>query len=512
MKKVLSLMSLLLALVMFYACSSSDAVELTTFNPSSYRGEQFGTEDVVLNLGDMNVLTIQAEDGSTETCWGVDPYCGRLRWGVTECFPNDSTCEVYPMVFTTEIKYSKDFNVLQIEYHNYDPISVVDLQIGDTIGYDAIRVKAWTEESFERVIRYQNLPRALGGTITVTDKKAVEDGVSSITLNLQDLQFETYDQNWEKRYYTLNGTMNFEISEGGTYPDDGFDLESLLRPSPNLYFFFMDALHSSENQGRRTFFSGSSEEQECLIINSEEEFREAYKGDKELPVGEVNFDYCTLVMGRTFGEHGGISLADYELTDQGDSYEIALTLNNNTNPNCTFTAGAKDLYFWKIYPKMEKKSVVFSRKMEDINEDPLGPSSTWGKMCGHWTLADYIDSDGTYHKVGTSWGDDRYSFDLMEDGSVSGQINGTADFSFKVMVPYAAPRVGYNDGVDHGIFSISDWQVSEVNDNNPVSKRFMDIVNVTQFQMFAKEGFVADWLCLYITPNEYIGFIRSHEE
>ena len=130
----------------------------------------------------------------------------------------------------------------------------------------------------------------------------------------------------------------------------------------------MDALNN-ENQGRHMLFSDGPEEQECLIINSEQEFQDAYKGDWQLP--SINFKYCTLVIGRTYGEHGGISLGDYELIDNGDTYQLNLTLNNNVNPNYTYTLDHVNLYFWKLYPKMENKPVNFNSTTQDVNLDSL---------------------------------------------------------------------------------------------------------------------------------------------
>ena len=58
---------------------------------------------------------------------------------------------------------------------------------------------------------------------------------------------------------------------------------STVQAADELSFFMTEALYGNDKQGRRTFFSADPEEEKCLMINSEQEFREAYKGDKELP-------------------------------------------------------------------------------------------------------------------------------------------------------------------------------------------------------------------------------------
>ena len=51
---------------------------------------------------------------------------------------------------------------------------------------------------------------------------------------------------------------------------------SSVRAADELSFFMTEALYGSEMQGRRTFFSADPEEEKCLMINSEQEFREAW--------------------------------------------------------------------------------------------------------------------------------------------------------------------------------------------------------------------------------------------
>jgi hypothetical protein len=266
----------------------------------------------------------------------------------------------------------------------------------------------------------------------------------------------------------------------------------------------MDALNGTELQGRRTFFSEEPAQQECLIINSEEEFWQAYKGDKELPRTWISFDYCSLVIGRTYGEHGGISLGGFDFSDNGDTYQLNVTLNNSVDPNYAYTTAFTDLYFWKICPKMEKKPVVFNRIMKDVNPDPIADAHD--RIRSRWILVGYSDADGNYHQVGTGFmGDERFSIEFMEGGRVQGRINDTNDFSCYYKVPYVGKRACYEDVVEHGVINLWDWTVTEVVDDNPISKQFMRISDATQF------GLIMSYtLDLFVSPKEFFSF--RHED
>lgn len=459
-----------------------------------------------VSSNDTNMLTIHSETGDDEICEVNNAYCGRLGWTVTNCDRSDSTYNIFPTIFAAEIKNSSLFNVLQIEFSSNIDIKVDDLQVGDTIDTSAIRFKAWQENSRDSVIRWQNSPYALSGQILIVDKKISDEERSYITLRLQDLKLDSWASCCLESNHTFNGLIEFEISDNGIYPDDGYDPESLLIPRNELSFFLLDALHSSEFAGRQTFFSEGPEEQECLLINSEEEFRAAYKGDKEVPKTWINFDDCTLVIGRTYGENSGVSLGGFELKDNGDSYQLDLTLNHNVNPNVFYTQAYIDLYFWKIYPKMENKPIVFNRIRQDVNVDPSTCANA--QICQNWTLLSYSDADGTFHQLNKGRGDERYSIQFMENGMLEGSFNGENIFSCYYTIPYSGKRAYYED-LDHGIINLRGWEGSPVNTNDSISQKLMRINSVTQFQLIAKPGLVVNLLTLYISPKEFLMF--QHE-
>ena len=269
----------------------------------------------------------------------------------------------------------------------------------------------------------------------------------------------------------------------------------------------MDALHSSEFEGRRTFFSDEAVAEECLIINSEEEFRQAYKGDKELPNTGINFDYCTLVIGRTYGEHGGVTYGGHELIDNGDSYQLNVTLNNNVNPDYCYTAAFTDIYFWNIYLKKEKKPVVFNRIRQDVTIDPLIDANS--RLVGRWLLDGYSDGDDRYADGGYHYCDRKdkgFYIEFKADGTVEGRINDINDLSCRYMVPYIGKRAYYEDAVEHGIINLWDWNITNVADDNPISEKMTHISKATQIKLIKTIN-----LTLYVTPDEYYVFRRDNQ-
>lgn len=478
------------------SCSSNDDETFYT---------KKGSEVTRVSSGDTNALTIHSETGDEESCEVDKAYCGRISWPAINCDRSDSTYNVYPMVFTAVIKNSSLFNVLQFDFSS-NSVKIEDLQVGDTIATSAIRMKAWQDSSNDNFIRWQNSPYALAGQILVVGKKISEEEKSYITLYLQDLTLDGWSSTCLESNYIFNGKIEFEISDNGIYPDDGFDPESLLIPHNDFSFFMMDALHRED--GRRAFFTehDGAGQQECLIINSEEEFRKAYKGDMELQETKINFEYCTLVIGRTYGENGGVSLGGFELKDNGDSYQLDVTLNQNVNPDFLYAQAFTDLYFWKLYPKMENKPVVFNRIKQDVNLDPAASANA--HVCQKWTLVSYSDADGTFHQLNNGRGDERYSIQFKENGMLEGSVDGANIFSCYYSIPYSAKRAYYED-LDHGIINLTGWEGAPVNADDPISQKMMRINSVTQFMLLANPDLVVNLLTLYISPEEFLMF--QHE-
>ena len=331
------------------SCSKTDDEEKANIITGLYGFSANDESADVIHLvaGDMNVLQIQSENGDTELCSLYTPWGSLTSGQEIKTEPDGSTHTVYHLGFSAMILNSSLFNVMTLDIESDQAASAGELKVGDTFDSSVIQVIAFDNRNTLTEGRFDY---AKGGQVQVVDLQTGDNGRSHITISLQDLKFNSFDQ---KHSYTLNATIDYVIAvddpeSNETQPEPitgDFDMETALIPSDELISFMMDALYKNETQGRHTFFSEDPEEQKCLIINSIEEFREAYKGDKDISpiIHHVNFNYCTLVIGRTYGEHSGMSLGDYELTDNGDAYQLDVTLNNNINPDLVYTTALTDL-------------------------------------------------------------------------------------------------------------------------------------------------------------------------
>ena len=480
---------------------------MTSCSDDEVYGIKKQKEKLKVTRSETNVLEIREVDGQTETCSIDNAICGKGERLYIDDYVD------YPMKFTADIKNSLFFTGLYLGIENRENRKIEDLQVGESFGTAYVAVEngkldfsIWGDTYKAKRLGYSP------GIYEVVDKRIDSDSVTYITISIQDLEIELDDGNIHNPHkYIVNGVIEFRVCEGGLFPrkeEPVVDPESMRMPREELNFFMMDALHGSEFEGRRTFFSEEAVAEECLIINSEEEFRQAYKGDKELPCTGINFDSCTLVIGRTYGEHSGITYGGHELIDNGDSYQLNVTLNNNVNPDYCYTAAFTDIYFWKTYLKMDKKPVVFNRIRKDVTIDPLADAND--RIVGRWILEGYSDGDdfyagGRYHRVGDGYcGDRRFSIEFKADGTVVGRINDTNDFSCRYMVPYIGKRAYYEDAVDHGIINLWDWKVTEVADDNPVSQKMMRIPDATQIKLLLTYN-----LTLFLSPNEILHFRRD---
>lgn len=500
-------MLMMMAGTVMTACSSDEGV----FNGNStgyMETEEEATEDTIASPDKINVLYIQSDKGDAEECELAHLHCGTfgpdvkypVYLGEGSSKPNN-TREVYPLSLSAYImntslfyKSSHPYTALQIYIESDELLNIDNLKAGDTFDSSVIRLDIDNILYEDKYRTYFPENYVKDGQIQVVGKKTGADGKSYLTLYLLNLKY--YENNKECTY-TFNAMIDCEICD---YTPKGPDIESMRMPSDEMMFFMMDALNGGESQGRHAFFGEGSEQQECLIINSEEEFRKAYKGDKELPNSRINFEYCSLVIGRTYGENSGVSLGGFEVKDNGETYQVNVTLNKSVNTKYSYTDAPKDLYYWNIYPKMEKKPVVFNRIHQDVKIDPVNDVNA--RICNtRWILDMYKDADGVDHRVGEGYhGDNRYYIEFKEDGSFSGRINDTNDFSGSYVLPFVGKRAYYED-IEHGVINLSDWNVTKVADDNPVSQQFMRISEATQFKLV-----LTDYLAIYVSSKEYFSF------
>jgi hypothetical protein len=157
---------------------------------------------------------------------------------------------------------------------------------------------------------------------------------------------------------------------------------------------------------------------------------------------------------------------------------------------------------------MENKPVVFNRIKQDVDFDSLGEQSAYAKMRYRWLLTGYTDANNHFHRV-SDWGDERYSIEFKENGKVEGRIGGN-DFSCYYMLPFT-PKIepndenNYRDDLTYGVINLWDWNVTEINDNDSLTKQFKRIFNATQFKLWS-----SDRLVLTISDRECYSFVREN--
>ena len=139
--------------------------------------------------------------------------------------------------------------------------------------------------------------------------------------------------------------------------------------SDPLAVFFRDELHGPYWDGTgnefKTFFEqGEWNDESYLVINSLQEFQDAYMGTKELP--DIDFSKYTLIIGRTWGNDSSFELDDIILRDKASYYELETRLLHHVDRGA-FTAIIK-IYYWRLYLKLEQKNIVLTRTVEEVKD------------------------------------------------------------------------------------------------------------------------------------------------
>ena len=167
---------------------------------------------------------------------------------------------------------------------------------------------------------------------------------------------------------------NNVVSDGIGYVSGGVVYDGWgkpeVDPSDPLAVFMRNELHGNYWDGAgnefKTFFEqGEWNDESCLVINSRQEFMYAYMGTKELP--DVDFDNHTLVIGRTWGNDTSYKLANIILRDKGSNYELETLLYHHIDWG--FYCAIVTIYYWCLYPKLEKQDVVIKRMVEDVTDN-----------------------------------------------------------------------------------------------------------------------------------------------
>ena len=148
----------------------------------------------------------------------------------------------------------------------------------------------------------------------------------------------------------------------------GVDADTYQRLSVFFQSELHDPFYNEFGVASSTFFGELEwDAQPCYLINSMEEFRAVYQGNKQLP--EVDFTRYSVLVGRTYRIDGSESLRSFSLVDEGDHYLMAIVILRNINPNYGYTCDIGDLFYWNIYPKLETKPITIERsKIEEVVE------------------------------------------------------------------------------------------------------------------------------------------------
>lgn len=130
--------------------------------------------------------------------------------------------------------------------------------------------------------------------------------------------------------------------------EEGYAVISPVPVSEEVKEFFDEALPYLPME-RSPFSFSPNKDSEFFVINSEQEFRDLYKGEKDLP--QLDFEHYTLIIGQMI--MGGVSyyLDTIELRIYGDKNVLTI---HTREPQYMYCA-LYNMYFWGVFPKIAKE-------------------------------------------------------------------------------------------------------------------------------------------------------------
>ena len=116
--------------------------------------------------------------------------------------------------------------------------------------------------------------------------------------------------------------------------------------------FFATELHNESESNPSSAFFTDQQESVCYAVNSKEELKRLYQGEKALP--EINYSNYTLIIGVEKLSHLLYKLEKQELVTESGKAQLNLYVSEPEDKY--YPAMIKNLYYWGLYPKMEGKT------------------------------------------------------------------------------------------------------------------------------------------------------------
>lgn len=110
----------------------------------------------------------------------------------------------------------------------------------------------------------------------------------------------------------------------------------------------------------------NDEKKTCLVINSQEEFEEAYTGDTPLPT--IDFSKYSLIIGKVYIDAG--TFIDNMSIKQINNSRSVLTINYIIDTKGCYIALAYYKYYWKLFPKFHTSEIVIEEtvRYEEVDD------------------------------------------------------------------------------------------------------------------------------------------------
>lgn len=198
----------------------------------------------------------------------------------------------------------------------------------------------------------------------------------------------------------INGDQSLiQISDSTLVPDDGVVLSpyeflnqwgSCKNDEENRIFYFFNGPNGQLPIGKRSnsFFVDSNKDV-CYVINSIQELKSIYKGDKDLP--EIDFKRWTLVIGQMVEPDAFYPVFKQELKFKDNKCQLTLYVPELDEVNLKGVSyKTQYLYYWALYPKFNTAGISVGyvkegqlKSLKEVGKKDIGwlsHSTYWNRM------------------------------------------------------------------------------------------------------------------------------------